>query len=1507
MTVTRSRAVDHIGFIRRTLSELSGYTTLAFELIQNADDTGRASALRFDVRDDGLWVEDDGGFSDCGDQDLDPDDCPYMGLYGHRCDFHSFRLLSGADKRLRDDTTGAFGIGFTAVYQITDRPEILSGCRHWSVDETAPEDERIVEDALNPPFEGTRVVLPWARDPGTEFRRRVNAPAVPTDVQGQLLAALDEAIAPATLFLRNLDRIEVAVAGDVVRVVTRRHDDGVLVIDDSGTVQRWRLLTGTFSDRESELRAFHGDLIEDARKSSIAVAIPVGFDIDGRLCATLPTARPSELPVHVNAEFYLSSDRKQLAMGAHHQADWNTAAIEGCAALLAGAVAELPGLLGAPRLWAAFHSAREIERKEHPDAVGDALGAFWRELEPKLTGQRVVFAADGRWVTIPEARYGQFIEDESADRLVLKLGIPLVDPTLRPAQNILRAVGVDYLALVDIIDALAGLGLDEVTPIAELPAPLDDPEQRARLWAQLGRMVARLRTDEARDEARDELERAAVVPSAAGDLVPIDAVWRTDRHSAELLEAAAPGFPLLDTAALPRDAEPLAALCDQLDASGALAQLRKAAPQLDRMLGRKLLDWFAAREDEFAPNDDGELAKLRIFPSADGKLHALDEVALPGDFEDPLHLALLLDADTVREHGGFLDRLGASALSFETYASEQIPRALAGQLPVGDRRAVVSLLAQRQGQLKDVPRVREILSQVDLVETSDGGWHLAEDVYFDSAEVRSVLGRGRLLAVIPTEHTDAIREFLTWLGVSDQPRPDDVLAAVTAVCAQPVTSARRTAVNRIVDWLGRRWVFATERERERYGGLKEIAWLPARDSDAWHRPGQLDLVFRDYLYEYQGLFVDLSYQVQQRGVDFLRWLGVKENPTVAQVVRHLLRCAELDTDPNIAVYTFLDDNADDDALSELEGERCLHIDDDWYRPDELFWSDHQFGRWRLRLGHDFRRFQRLLDRLGVREAPAVEDALEVIDEVSERYAPANSEVLDEDQAVLLTCWRMCEAALIEGALAPTELHDLSGRKVIADSRGVLVAPRLLYFEDLPGLAQELGGINMHVIRRPEGAWRAMQAAGVRDLSKIAVARVVHLGDRVERPIVADRIADREEALARVIDPRTSRPWQRLFGELAGLSIVEAREMSIAWELDAFGRRFAGEPRDADALWMTQEEELFVVVGDDGPVWEAVGRELVRALLPDIEPATLAFDIAAALRPDTAEGAQRALDAAGFASLADEIRADISSDVAAGLDAVEQPTPDSEAWDEPDGAEEDESPELETDVHDDEGRENDYTDEPPVPVGAATESDESDQDEERHEAGAGDRRSPAGSGANGREPLSSDRRRERFTGPRSRLRSYVLPGGSDGDTDGQQDSAGTDAVDEAGIAAVEEFERAAHRAPEVQEHNNPGFDVISYHDEEHEEVARYIEVKSTEGAWDTLGVGMSDTQFSHAERIGEDYWLYVVEYALDDERRRIWPINDPAGLVDQFMFDDGWKDAADVEGSRAFDASVDPAD
>jgi hypothetical protein len=51
---TYGRAIDYLGALGKTLRDLTGYATLAHELIQNAEDAG-AGWIRFRVEADAPW------------------------------------------------------------------------------------------------------------------------------------------------------------------------------------------------------------------------------------------------------------------------------------------------------------------------------------------------------------------------------------------------------------------------------------------------------------------------------------------------------------------------------------------------------------------------------------------------------------------------------------------------------------------------------------------------------------------------------------------------------------------------------------------------------------------------------------------------------------------------------------------------------------------------------------------------------------------------------------------------------------------------------------------------------------------------------------------------------------------------------------------------------------------------------------------------------------------------------------------------------------------------------------------------------------------------------------------------------------------------------------------------------------------------------------------------------------------------------------------------------------
>lgn len=92
-------------------------------------------------------------------------------------------------------------------------------------------------------------------------------------------------------------------------------------------------------------------------------------------------------------------------------------------------------------------------------------------------------------------------------------------------------------------------------------------------------------------------------------------------------------------------------------------------------------------------------------------------------------------------------------------------------------------------------------------------------------------------------------------------------------------------------------------------------------------------------------------------------------------------------------------------------------------------------------------------------------------------------------------------------------------------------------------------------------------------------------------------------------------------------------------------------------------------------------------------------------------------------------------------------------------------------------------------------------------------------------------------------------------------------------------------------HNPGFDL--YEGDDLAAARRWCEVKAMTGALDDRPVGLSSTQFGCAREHRENYWLYVVERA-GNENARIVRIQDPAGKARTFTFDHGWLDIAEVD-------------
>jgi hypothetical protein len=127
-----------------------------------------------------------------------------------------------------------------------------------------------------------------------------------------------------------------------------------------------------------------------------------------------------------------------------------------------------------------------------------------------------------------------------------------------------------------------------------------------------------------------------------------------------------------------------------------------------------------------------------------------------------------------------------------------------------------------------------------------------------------------------------------------------------------------------------------------------------------------------------------------------------------------------------------------------------------------------------------------------------------------------------------------------------------------------------------------------------------------------------------------------------------------------------------------------------------------------------------------------------------------------------------------------------------------------------------------------------------------------------------------------------------EVDSPEKAAARDATGQAAVDYFLESQSNHWRSLQPMPHNNPGFDVQAV---AHDGSEEFIEVKGQSGAWTEEGVALTPTELLAAQRAGEHYWLCVVEYVHDQNRRALHLVKNPFGLTNQFRFDSGWRSAA----------------
>lgn len=1470
-----SRGTNHLANLASQLGDLSSHESLIYELIQNADDAG-ATEMSFDLSGTTVVVSNNAAFSAC--QDPEGPDCtrPTKPM----CDFHSFREVASGNKSHQVDTTGAFGIGFTAVYRICDHPEILSRGLHWILDESAQEDQRIHscpgECDLPHVDEATVVVLPLATTP-SPLRGALKAEPVDVSSMDALEEELARVGADALLFLRHLTRITTSRNG-TPRTVERILEGDTAILADTRDSSWWMLNT-TFEDEASQLRTDHPAAIPPDRASTVTIALADDEDRTGMLYAGLPTQEViSGIPLRIDAAFFPTRDRRSVHLEQDARSTWNRAAIRAAATAVAESLEEVCRRYGPVRTWQLVHAAAQLGKEVESGVRDKAYSAFWSEILVRLPQTAILPTQDGSLVTPDRALVPRASAVHDEQDLLKRVGLPIADRSLRSTLFRLEwdGIGLRQLKVQDVVDALIQLGVTSTWDPAADDAPLTS-EEVARLVRVIDTLVDRVPSG-----GVPGLQSIAIVRCRDGRFAtPTDALHVTDDPTLDLVAKVDASIPIVDDETLAEVSPFVLGECRTLTPSALIDLLERAEQPPRRDLALTVLRWLAGRRNDITNADADRLISLPLVPTTSGVLAAPGSVALPGDFEDPFGLADIADMSELRGVTDLLaETLDVPTLDVTTYLADHVAPRLVNDLTRRTALGLLDVIAEHLHHLRDEKTLATQLGGAALVPCSDGTMRPAHEVYARDARM-GTWG----VPIVAADVSPRLDDALSWLGVADEARPADLNARARWLAADAPTADLVNQAELLVQMLNEHPDALGWLKAGRLADVAEQAWMPAKDGGR-HRPSATYAGFDEYLASSQGPFVALGRRTQQDCIDTLTALGVHRSVPVRMILNHIETCIDEGRDIHQQIYTRLGEAYEGMTASErdrLMGLAFIQTGPAEYRyASEVYWDEAPFGPFSARLSSELRRYYELFEAMGVKNRPDCFDATQVLQAAAKQW---RSLTLSEDQVrAVHAAWTVLASAIeADDDDAVTLARGLADVHCIPDRRNLLERPSLLFFRDHSGIGERSELLQSALVERRADTRRAYAAAGVR-----VVTDVLDVSPAIAEPVSEDddlegRVRDRTRALRRLFESDDTIDTTDAIQRLARVRYRLTPSLALREEIHAFRQVEALTPRDVSVWFDSNTQELYRSAAVDSDLYEIAGQ-LAPHLLEEPAPG-LASGIAAVLSAVSADAADTVLSHLGVPLLNEDIIEAAAERVAdtLGAESVDMHTSEDPPLVE---AGETDLPVTHQDLEDDA---DDTTSACTAPDPAVLEPSPLDLLESRksvtpEEPSLQPTRTGSGTSEKSRKPTSPSTTKHRLT----RLVSYVRRSDNP-EAEPNRDRATNPAIDRAGVEAVLDYERRHGRQPEELQHSHPGHDVVS---RDHSgDVLRRIEVKSTEEAWGERGVALSRRQYEDGRNEASMYWLYVVEYALDDARRALYCIQDPANSVDLYVFDDGWQAAA----------------
>jgi len=534
--------------------------------------------------------------------------------------------------------------------------------------------------------------------------------------------------------------------------------------------------------------------------------------------------------------------------------------------------------------------------------------------------------------------------------------------------------------------------------------------------------------------------------------------------------------------------------------------------------------------------------------------------------------------------------------------------------------------------------------------------------------------------------------------------------------------------------------------------------------------------------------------------------------------------------------------------------------------------------------------------LGVRDIPTPDDYVKVILEISQEFSSFHQPLDDEALEVVQSCYTTLSTALENGSATTSVVEPLHNKESVPNkSQHILYLPERIYFEDKAGYLNRFDGqLDHFVIPKERETWKALQAIGVRPLSRNIRRKMVECKGAEYNTGLTLLIRDRLPSIRRIVErQRASEPEGWNINVLEHIEVHTADE--IVERLIHSVLNIQSEPVTVRTFFDSDTGRLYVIWAEQSKSFLDIAKEIAAVLNQEVDTCNIVPLIKDVLTAESPQAAEHYLLEIGYEDIRESQVVPGKADTAV-IERI--------------GGEQSQSLPQEMQEQ--------------IRV-------VSEEIEGIHLADDEKAVSVETAPDFGLEGTETPKRKLQAPKVYSRLRSYVKTEDEFNRKEEEDKEKLTDeereTVEKTGMEVTINHEKARIEVTEIRDVSNKGktgevviykrsadgtwsesqeiepkedvgYDLEVYEQhviaglEENDVIkVRYVEVKAISSAWSDEDVGLTRNEFCAAQKLGTEYYLYIVDHALESGPHSPYIVQNPAGKAAEFRFDYGWKDAS----------------